>query len=55
MPKLEKSSKLIGAGGTLISELGKGEFEIQLSPVDLRVEAVVAEIDNNGLIGVDVL
>ena len=54
-PKLEKSSKLIGAGGTAIKELGKGEFKIQLGPVDLRVEAVVAEIDDDGLIGVDVL
>ena len=54
-PKLEKSSKLIGAGGTAIKELGKCEFKIQLGPVDLRVEAVVAEIDDDGLIGVDVL
>ena len=54
-PKLEKSSKLIRAGGTAIRELGKGEFKIQLGPVDLRVEAVVAEIDDDGLIGVDVL
>ena len=54
-PNLEKSSKVIGAGGTAIKELGKGEFKIQLGPVDLRVEAVVAEIDDDGLIGVDVL
>lgn len=54
-PKLESASKLIGAGGTAIKGLGKGEFNIKLGTVDLKVEAIVAEIDDDGLIGIDVL
>ena len=54
-PLLRKACKLIGAGGTTINELVKGEFTIQLGTVSLQVEAVVAEIDDDGLLGVDVL
>ena len=54
-PPLRKACKLIGAGGTTINELGEGEFTIQLGTVSLQVEAVVAEIDDDGLLGVDVL
>ena len=54
-PPLRKACKLIGAGGTTINELGKGEFTIQLGTISLQVEAVVAEIDDDGLLGVDVL
>ena len=38
-----------------INELGKGEFNIKLGPVSLQVEAVVAEIEDDGLLEVDVL
>ncbi|MCG8048608.1 MAG: retroviral-like aspartic protease family protein, partial [Candidatus Thiodiazotropha endolucinida] len=54
-PPLTKSAKLVGAGGTNISEVGKGNFEIQLGPVKVETEAIVAEIDDDGLLGVDVL
>lgn len=54
-PPLSKACKLVGAGGTTINELGKGEFKIQLGTVSLEIEAVVAEIDDDGLLGVDVL
>ena len=54
-PLLRKACKLIGAGGITINELVKGEFTIQLGTVSLQVEAVVAEIDDDGLLGVDVL
>ena len=54
-PPLSKACKLIGAGGVTINELGKGEFTIKLGPVSLQVEAVVAEIEDDGLLGVDVL
>lgn len=40
-PSLSKSSKLIGIGGTNISEVEKGEFQLQLGPVTLHVEATV--------------
>ena len=54
-PELGKASRLIGAGGTTIKDLGKGEFTIQLDMVSLKIEAIVADIDDDGLLGVDVL
>ena len=54
-PPLSKACKLVGAGGTTINELGKGEFSIQLGNVHMQIEAVVAEIDDDGLLGVDAL
>ena len=54
-PPLSKSSKLVGAGGTFINEIGKGNFKLQLGPVCVQTEVIVAEIDDDGLIGIDVL
>ena len=54
-PPLSKACKLVGAGGTTINELGKGEFSIQLGNMHMQIEAVVAEIDDDGLLGVDAL
>ncbi|MCG7869970.1 MAG: reverse transcriptase, partial [Candidatus Thiodiazotropha taylori] len=54
-PTLNKSYKLLGPSGTAINELGKGEFSITLGGIDSEVEAVVAEIDDDGLLGIDVL
>ena len=54
-PPLSKASKLVGAGGTNISELGQGNFKLQLGPVCVQTEAIAAEIDDDGLLGIDVL
>lgn len=54
-PTLNKSYKLLGPSGTAINELGKGEFSITLGGIESEVEAVVAEIDDDGLLGIDVL
>ena len=54
-PPLGKSSKLIGAGGTTINEVGKGTFKLQLGPAEMYVEAIVAEIDDDDLLGIDLL
>ena len=54
-PPLSKSSKLVGAGGTYINEIGKGNFKLQLGPVCVQTEAIVAKIDDDGLLGIDVL
>ena len=54
-PPLSKASRLVGAGGTNIKEIGKGNFELQLGPVSVKTEAIVAEIDDDGLLGVDIL
>ena len=54
-PNLVKTSKLVGASGVSIKERGKGTFNIKLGPVELEIEAIVAEIDDDGLLGVDIL
>ncbi|MCG8046377.1 MAG: RNase H-like domain-containing protein, partial [Candidatus Thiodiazotropha endolucinida] len=54
-PVLMKASKLVGASGALINEKGKAIFSLQLGPVQTEVEATVADIDDDGLLGVDVL
>ena len=54
-PALIKAVRLVGPTGTLINELGKGTFSIKLGEVALEVEAVVADIDDDGLLGIDVL
>ena len=54
-PVLSRASKLIGARGTTITNLGMGEFTVHLGTVKLEVEAIVADIDDDGLLGVDVL
>ena len=52
---LTKATKLIGASGSAINVRGKATFSLQLGSVNLQVEAIVAEIDDDGLLGVDVL
>ncbi|MCW4282890.1 MAG: retroviral-like aspartic protease family protein [Candidatus Thiodiazotropha taylori] len=54
-PALGKSSRLMGAGDSTINEIGKGKFKFQLGPVRMHVDAIVAEIDDDGLLGGDVL
>ena len=54
-PELQKTSKLVGASGIAIKESGKGIFSLKIGPVHLEVEAIVAEIDDDGLLGIDVL
>ena len=54
-PELVKTSKLVGASGASIKERGKGTFVIKLGPVQMEVEAIVTDIDDDGLLGVDVL
>ena len=54
-PQLGKSSKLVGASGNEIHGQGKGLFSIKLGTVQLETEAIVADIDDDGLLGVDVL
>ena len=54
-PLLRKSAKLVGPTGTVIEELGQGEFSLKLGKVTVDVETAVADIDDDGLLGIDVL
>ena len=54
-PTLTKSAKLVDAGGSNINEIGKGNFKVQIAPVGVETEAIVAEIEDDGLLGVDIL
>ena len=38
-----------------IEEKGKGTFSIGLRPVQMEIEAIVAAIDDDCLLGVDIL
>ena len=53
--ELVKTSKLVDASGVSIKERGKGTFVITLGPVKMEIEAIVAEIDDDGLLGVAIL
>ena len=46
---------LLGPNGAVIMELSKAKFSLTLGQIDTEVEAVVAEIDDDGLLGIDVL
>ena len=50
-PVLVKTSKLVGASGVSINKKGKGTFAIKLVTVELEIEAIVAEIDDDDLLG----
>jgi hypothetical protein len=54
-PPLKKSVTLAGAGGTLLKELGKATFNLELGPLILDREVIVAEIEDEGLLGIDIL
>ncbi|CAG2200883.1 unnamed protein product [Mytilus edulis] len=52
---LSKSSSLAGAGGTPIKELGKATFSLKLGALELEKELVIAEIEDECLLGMDIL
>ena len=54
-PTLNKSTRLLGPSKDAIKELGKVKFSITLGEMETTVGAVVAEIDDDGLLGIDVL
>ena len=54
-PKLNKSVNLMGPSGTSLKQYGKGYFDITLGPVVLKQELVVADIEDEALLGVDIL
>jgi hypothetical protein len=54
-PPLTKSSILFGADGNPLVELGTAIFYIQLGTVEFEKELVVAQIDDEVLLGLDIL
>lgn len=54
-PALLKTSKLEGVSDVSFQERGKDTFSIKFEPFEMEVEATVAEINDNGLLGVDIL
>ena len=52
---LAKAAKIVGASGSPIKEKGKARFSLQLGTVNLQVDAIVADIEDDGLLGVVVL
>ncbi|CAC5406436.1 unnamed protein product [Mytilus coruscus] len=54
-PKLEKSNTLASANGQPLVEKGKAVFNLELGNLSLAKELVVAEIEDDVLLGLDIL
>jgi transposase InsO family protein len=54
-PKLEKSASLSGASGQPLVELGKAMFHLKLGELEIDREVIVAEIEDESLLGIDIL
>ena len=54
-PELVKAHYLVRAGGTPLQDCGVAEFTIMLGPLEILVEAAVADVEDDALLGYDVL
>ena len=54
-PILRESSSLVGADGQPLRELGRAIFGIEIGTLELEQEVIVAEIEDDVLLGLDVL
>ena len=54
-PTLQKSNILASANGQPLTELGKGVFTIKLGKLTLDSEVIIAEIEDDALLGLDIL
>ena len=54
-PRLEKSSTLASANGQPLTEMGKAVFTIELGTLTLESELIVADIEDDALLGLDIL
>lgn len=54
-PSLSKSVHLVGASGKPLKEYGKAKFNLKLGDLCLLADAVVADIEDDGLLGIDIL
>ncbi|CAC5411476.1 unnamed protein product [Mytilus coruscus] len=54
-PKLRKTSPLTGASGESVKLLGKANFNIILGSLEIVAEIVVANIEDQCLLGIDIL
>ena len=54
-PNLVRSTNIVGAGGAPIRGTGKAEFEMTLGSLQLHREVYVADIEDDALLGYDIL
>ena len=54
-PKLRKTSPLTGASGENVKLLGKANFKIKLGSLEICTDLVVADIEDECLLGIDIL
>ena len=54
-PVLERSNSLRGASGRPIEEFGKAELTLRMGPYEVTKEVIVADIEDEVLLGFDVL
>lgn len=54
-PPLERAYCLVGAGGNPIKKAGKAKFSLSLGTLELEREVIVAEVEDDALLGYDIL
>lgn len=54
-PELDRSEELCNCSGDPIGEIGKGNFKLDIGPVTIHAEVIVADIAYDGLLGIDIL
>ena len=54
-PSLKKTHSLSGANGKVIGTLGRGDFDFELGDLQFTKQIVVADIEDDVLLGIDIL
>ena len=54
-PVLDRSTCLVGAGGAPIKDAGQARLELHLGSVQMTEEVIIAEIEDEALLGYDIL
>ena len=54
-PVIEKTDRLVGAGGAPIKDAGQARMDISLGPFHITKDIMVAEIEDDALLGYDIL
>ncbi|XP_052778481.1 uncharacterized protein LOC128215916 [Mya arenaria] len=54
-PLLDKTARLVGAGGAPIREAGQAKLNLRLGPMQLVEDVMVADIEDDALLGYDIL
>ena len=54
-PQLKQSARLVGANGVSIKDAGEAIMDLELGPLILSEKVIVTEIEDEALLGYDIL